>query len=72
MYGTVKKYISAFSVSGNEHALAEIISADIAPYCDSVEIDPMGNVIAFKKGADSSKRLTWRPCGDGERVPCQA
>ena len=57
MYGTVKKYISAFSVSGNEHALAEIISADIAPYCDSVEIDPMGNVIAFKKGADSSKRL---------------
>ncbi len=57
MYNTIKKYISAFSVSGNESPLAKIICDDIAPYCDSVEIDPIGNVIAFKKGADSTKRL---------------
>lgn len=57
MYGTIKKYISAFSVSGYETPLANIISEDIAPFTDSVEIDPMGNVIAFKKGKDSSKRL---------------
>lgn len=57
MYSTVKKYISAFSVSGNENPLANIIADDIAPYTDSVEIDPVGNVISFKKGKDSSKRL---------------
>lgn len=57
MYNTIKKYISAFSVSGCEYKLAEIISEDIAPFADCVETDPMGNVIAFRKGKDSSKRL---------------
>jgi len=61
MYNTIKKYISAFSVSGNENPLAKIICEDIAPYCDSVEIDAVGNVIAFKKGADSTKRLMTAP-----------
>jgi endoglucanase len=57
MYGTIKKYISAFSVSGYEKPLANIIEQDILPYCDCVETDSMGNVIAFKKGKDSTKRM---------------
>ena len=57
MYSTIKRYISAFSVSGCERHLAEIIERDIAPYTDSIEYDAMGNLIAFKKGVDSSKRL---------------
>ena len=63
MYGTIKKYISAFSVSGYEKPLANIIEQDILPYCDCVETDSMGNVIAFKKGKDSSKS-----CGNRERI----
>ncbi len=56
MINLIKKYISAFSVTGNEHTLAEIIKNDIAPYADTIEEDAMGNLIAFKKGEDSSKR----------------
>lgn len=59
MISLIKKYISAFSVTGNEHALAEMIKSDIAPYVDTIEEDAMGNLIAFKKGEDSSKRTMF-------------
>ena len=57
MLNLVKKYQNAFSVSGYETELAEIISKDLASVCDNITIDPMGNVIAYKKGKDSSKKL---------------
>ncbi len=57
MLNLMKKYLNAFSVSGYETQLANIIKEDLTPVCDSIEIDPMGNVIAFKKGKDSSKKL---------------
>lgn len=59
MYNTIKKYISCFSVTGNEGMLADIIAEDMAPYVDSVTEDPMGNLICFKKGKDSSKRMMF-------------
>lgn len=49
MLNLMKKYTAPFSVTGNEHKLAEIIKSDIAPYVDSVTEDAMGNLIAFKK-----------------------
>lgn len=57
MLNLIKKFTSAFSVSGREGALASIIEKEIKPFVDSTETDALGNLIAFKKGADSSKRL---------------
>ena len=57
MINLVKKYQNAFSVSGYETQLAEIISQDLKDVCDEISIDPVGNVIAYKKGKDSSKKL---------------
>jgi endoglucanase len=57
MLNLVKKYQNAFSVSGYESELAEIISSDLKDVCDDISIDAMGNVIAFRKGKDSSKKL---------------
>lgn len=57
MYELIKKYTSAFSVSGREKYLADIIEADLASYADSITRDAMGNLIVFKKGKDSSKKL---------------
>ena len=59
MYNTIKKYISCFSVTGNEKYLADVIAEDMAPYADSITTDPMGNLICFKKGKDSSKRMMF-------------
>ncbi|MBP5755241.1 MAG: M28 family peptidase, partial [Clostridia bacterium] len=59
MYNTIKKYISCFSVTGSEKYLADVIAEDMAPYADSITTDPMGNLICFKKGKDSSKRMMF-------------
>ncbi len=59
MYNTIKKYISCFSVTGNEKYLADVIAEDMAPYVDSVMTDPMGNLICLKKGKDGSKRMMF-------------
>lgn len=57
MLNLVKKYQNAFSVSGYETELAEIIKTDLAGIADEISIDAMGNVIVLKKGKDSSKKL---------------
>ncbi len=57
MLELVKKYQKSFSVSGYECELASDICADLKGYVDGFEIDNLGNVIAFKKGRDSSKKL---------------
>ncbi|MEG2003439.1 MAG: M42 family peptidase, partial [Clostridia bacterium] len=57
MIKLIKKYLSIFSVSGSEENLAATIKSDISPFVDSVTIDAMGNLIAYKKGSDSSKKI---------------
>lgn len=57
MLNLVKKYQNAFSVSGYESELAEMISKDLANVWDGITVDPVGNVIVYKKGKDSSKKL---------------
>lgn len=57
MFNLLKKYQNAFSVSGYENELAEIISKDLSPVADEITTDAMGNLIVFRKGKDSSKKL---------------
>ena len=44
-------------VSGDEGRIREIIKSEITPYVDNITVDSMGNIIAFKKGKDSSKKV---------------
>lgn len=57
MYETIKKYTSTFSVTGREKYLADIIEADLSSYADGISRDAMGNLIVYKKGKESSKKL---------------
>lgn len=44
-------------VSGNEEKIREIIRGEAYKYCDSVEIDPMGNLICRKNGSPGRKTV---------------
>ncbi len=57
MLNLTKKFTGAFSVTGLEKPLAEIIRAELAPVADEIISDPMGNLLVLKKGKDSSKKL---------------
>lgn len=46
----LKKLISVDGVSGSEDAIREYIISVIKDYCDDYTTDPMGNLIAHKKG----------------------
>lgn len=43
---------SLFGTSGSESDVRQAILGEIQAYCDSVEVDRLGNIIAFKKGAE--------------------
>lgn len=46
----LKTLTEAFGVSGQEQEVASIIRKQVSPYCDKVETDALGNVIAIKSG----------------------
>ena len=52
MFAQLKKFIYAPGVSGDEGNISAVIAADIAPYVDKVYTDALGNLYAFKKGAE--------------------
>ncbi len=51
MLDLIKKIVKAPAISGREDAAAEVIRAQIAPFCDEVYRDKMGNLIALKRGS---------------------
>ena len=53
----IKKFTSAFSVSGSENELADMIEELLKPAADSVTRDAMGNLTVFKKGKDPSRKM---------------
>ena len=57
MLTLTKKFTGAFSVTGAEKPLAEIIRAELAPVADEIISDAMGNLLVLRKGKDSSKKL---------------
>ena len=46
----LKKLMFASGVSGREDKIREAIKEEIAPYCDEIIVDAIGNLIAHKKG----------------------
>jgi endoglucanase len=46
----LEKFSTASGISGYEKDVREILRKEIEPFSDSVRIDPMGNLIAEKKG----------------------
>ena len=53
----LEKLCNLDGVSGNEAKVRDFIKSQIAPYADEIKIDSMGNLLAFKKGEDSSKTV---------------
>ena len=52
---TLKTLCSLPGISGREHEVREYILSEITPHCQSVEVDNLGNIIAFVKGAKPRK-----------------
>lgn len=53
----LEKLCNANGVSGNEDEVRSLILENIKPYADSITIDSLGNLIAFKKGKSSDKKI---------------
>ncbi len=56
-YSLLKGLCLCPSVSGREQKIRDKISKLIAPYCDEIKTDKLGNLIAVKKGSGTGKRL---------------
>ncbi len=57
MVKTILTLSEISAVSGSEDKAREHLVPRVKKFCDSVEVDTIGNIIAFKKGKDSSKRV---------------
>lgn len=51
----INRLSDAFGVSGCEDEVRDIILSEIEPFCDSVQVDKIGNIIAVKKAENLSK-----------------
>ena len=51
----LEKLCSLYGISGNEEAVRDWILQQITPYVTTIEIDALGNLIAFKKGEQPAK-----------------
>ena len=67
MYNTLKTLISIPSVSGREEKIMSKIKEILAPLCDEVKIDNMGNVIGVKYGNGENKKKVML-CGHADEI----
>lgn len=51
----LKKLCTARGISGNENEVRDLIIEQIKPYASNIRVSPLGNIIAFKKGAKRPK-----------------
>ena len=56
-YSTLKDLCLCPSVSGREDKIREKLRGLVAPFCDTVLVDKLGNLIAHKKGSGDGKRI---------------
>ena len=50
LYTELKQLCFCPSISGREQKIAELLAKRVAPFCDEVRTDALGNLIALKKG----------------------
>jgi endoglucanase len=55
---TIRTLVEAYGPSGNEERVREIIMGMVREMCDSVRVDTLGNLIAFRR---ASRPATGRP-----------
>lgn len=53
----LKQLTEASGISGNEKEVRDLIISEIKDHVDNIKIDRIGNVIAYKKGKDTKKKL---------------
>ncbi len=56
MYTTLKKLLSVTALATGEEKINALIKTLIAPYCDEVFCDPIGNLICLKKGNGEDRK----------------
>lgn len=52
----LRELCQAWGVAGREKNIRSIIKREISDYVDDITVDAMGNLIAFKKGADNENK----------------
>ncbi len=57
LYNTLKELCLCPSVSGREQKIREKLTAMVAPFCDELRTDALGNLIAVKKGSGNGKKI---------------
>lgn len=57
MNDLIKKLVEAYGPSGFEDHIRELIRAEVEPLVDEIRVDPMGNLIALKKGTGGGRRV---------------
>lgn len=57
MNDLIKKLVEAYGPSGFEDQMREIIRPEIEAYVDEITVDPMGNLIAYKKGSGGGLKV---------------
>ena len=55
-WSLLRRLCNTPGVSGAEEQVREIILEEIRPYADSIEITPLGNLIAVKKGRERARK----------------
>lgn len=53
----LKEICETPGVPGYEHLVRKLVSREVSAFSDTLTTDPMGNLIAYRKGKDSSKRV---------------
>ena len=54
----LQKLSQAHGVSGYEHAIRDLVIEEFRPLVDELSVDPLGNVIAIKRGTRNAKNKT--------------
>ncbi len=53
----IEKLCNAHGVSGDEGDIRRILKAYVSPFADEITTDMLGNLIVYKKGRNSSKKI---------------
>ncbi len=56
-FGLLKRLCETPGISSREEQMRKLVASELRPLVDTLTADAMGNVIAFKKGADNGPRV---------------